>query len=432
MRDSDGLLRDRSVIISNGFQRYVMAAHAAEISARGRLDRLITGPYPTPRVCRFIDRIGLTGQRRLGRLLDRAEAIPDDRVVALWWPEVPSQIGLAIRHRPRMANFSWWLEALGQRWYGRQAVRTVRASRASVYHYRAGFGGASVEAARRAGMITLVQHTVAHPAVLEYLVQNGGRFPAPGERGPITPMMKNVLEDIGRADVVMTDCAFVHQTFVHQGWRAEDIQVIEPGVDDLFLTLVPDPLPTRSGPIRLLFAGNFERRKGADALMRALPLLQGDWSVDVIGRPSPDMLEAHATMLRDPRVRMVGLVRRAELAQRMADSDVLVFASLAEGSARVNWEAMAAGSYVINTPNSGSIVEDGVHGAIVPPDDPPALARAIQWTLDHPEETRRVGTANAVLMRTEYTQARYGERLEAFYDRLIEARAATTRGAARP
>ena len=47
----------------------------------------------------------------------------------------------------------------------------------------------------------------------------------------------------------------------------------------------------------------------------------------------------------------------------MSRAEVFVFPSLAEGSARVVAMAMAAGCYVITTPNSGSVVRDGAMGA---------------------------------------------------------------------
>ena len=46
-----------------------------------------------------------------------------------------------------------------------------------------------------------------------------------------------------------------------------------------------------------------------------------------------------------------------------------------EGSARVVFEALAAGCYVITTPNAGSIVKDEVHGALVEPGSADGLPR---------------------------------------------------------
>ena len=76
------------IVISNGFSKFHIATAAARAAAAGRLDRFITGAYPTPLVRRVANLIGGTGSRKLERLLARREAIPDNRVTALWQSEL--------------------------------------------------------------------------------------------------------------------------------------------------------------------------------------------------------------------------------------------------------------------------------------------------------------------------------------------------------
>ena len=104
----------------------------------------------------------------------------------------------------------------------------------------------------------------------------------------------------------------------------------------------------------------------------------------------------------------------------MLEIPVFVFPSYAEGSARAVFEALACGCYVITTPNSGSIVEDGVHGALVPP-DPEAIAAAIENADVDRERLARIGNSNAVVVAERYRQADYGEGLERLYRRLSGA-----------
>jgi glycosyltransferase involved in cell wall biosynthesis len=49
-----------------------------------------------------------------------------------------------------------------------------------------------------------------------------------------------------------------------------------------------------------------------------------------------------------------------------------------EGSATVTYEALAAGLPVICTPNTGSVVRNGVDGFVVPIRDPDAIVDAIE------------------------------------------------------
>jgi glycosyltransferase involved in cell wall biosynthesis len=59
-------------------------------------------------------------------------------------------------------------------------------------------------------------------------------------------------------------------------------------------------------------------------------------------------------------------------------ADVFVLPSLAEGSASVIFEALAAGVPVVTTHASGSVITDGVEGLIVPERDSGAIALALK------------------------------------------------------
>ncbi|HDJ27930.1 MAG TPA: glycosyltransferase [Proteobacteria bacterium] len=145
------------------------------------------------------------------------------------------------------------------------------------------------------------------------------------------------------------------------------------------------------------------------------------WRLAVAGGGSRELLAGHREFFADHRVVSKGLLSRAELARCMREADVFVFPSLAEGSARVVFEALAAGCYVITTPNSGSIVEDGVHGRLVPPGNAEALANAIRETLFMDRKAiAAVGMRNSELIRNEYRQVHYGDKLVELYRQVLE------------
>jgi glycosyltransferase involved in cell wall biosynthesis len=201
------------------------------------------------------------------------------------------------------------------------------------------------------------------------------------------------------------------------------VHVIYLGVDDNFLAGVgarsarPD-----TAPVRLLFAGRFERRKGADVLVEALQELDDvDWELVIAGPVMPDILAAHSRFLGGPRVKLLGTIRRPELAREMSSAPVFVFPSYAEGSARAVFEALACGCYVITTPQSGTIVEDGVHGALVAPDDVAGLSAAIAAAAEDRARVAETGQRNAALIAARYRQSDYGDALAALYAALAEA-----------
>lgn len=142
------------------------------------------------------------------------------------------------------------------------------------------------------------------------------------------------------------------------------------------------------------------------------------WTLEVAGTVAADV-PRRGELMKDPRISVSGWLPREELAKRMAAAEVFVFPSLAEGSARVVFEALAAGCYVVTTRNSGSIVEDGIHGRLVPPGDPHRLATAIRGAAADRRQLAEVGRRNAALVRARYRQRDYGESLAALYEKLL-------------
>lgn len=73
--------------------------------------------------------------------------------------------------------------------------------------------------------------------------------------------------------------------------------------------------------------------------------------------------------------------------------DILALPSRNEGMGRVLVEAMAAGLPVVASRVGGvpDLVADGENGFLVPPDDPPALAAAVDAILSDPALARRMG-----------------------------------------
>ncbi len=83
-----------------------------------------------------------------------------------------------------------------------------------------------------------------------------------------------------------------------------------------------------------------------------------------------------------------------------------VFPSTLEGSAKSVYEALACGLPVITTPDSGSIVRDGIEGYIVPPGDDDSLYTAMKDLYEN--EWKRVEFGeNARKRALEYTWDRY-------------------------
>ena len=91
------------------------------------------------------------------------------------------------------------------------------------------------------------------------------------------------------------------------------------------------------------------------------------------------------------------------MTKEFLSADVFVLPTLAEGSAGVIYEALAAGVPIVTTRSAGSVITNGVEGLIVPERDPLALAEAIQSVI----ENRNLREAMALASKK--TSARYTE-----------------------
>lgn len=169
-------------------------------------------------------------------------------------------------------------------------------------------------------------------------------------------------------------------------------RIYNPVFDDALLTAsqaqVDHPWLDSGGPL-LLAAGRLEPVKGFDNLIRAFAILRQSLDCRLIilgeGRMKAS-LQALATDLG-----VAGDLSLPGFAANpyayMARTDAFVVSSRIEGLSLVLIEALACGASVVSTDcPSGprEILADGAFGALVPVDDPAALAGALQDALSRP------------------------------------------------
>jgi glycosyltransferase involved in cell wall biosynthesis len=181
-------------------------------------------------------------------------------------------------------------------------------------------------------------------------------------------------------------------------------RIVPYAISDAWFSLTPGPVPGR-----VLFVGSAERRKGIHYLAMAADRLRGRrlrYEFRVAGGGAPEVRDKPVCRAMS----FLGRVPRAEIADEFATADVLVLPTLAEGSASVTYEALAAGVPVITTHAAGSVVRHDVDGLIVPQRDPDALATAIEDIVED-RERRDAMAAAARAHATNYSWSRYRERL---------------------
>ncbi len=176
---------------------------------------------------------------------------------------------------------------------------------------------------------------------------------------------------------------------------------VVPGPIDRSLFEAPPARPSGRG--RIVTAARLHPVKGPDVAIRAIAELatQGrDVRLDVYGGRHPGE-DDFASQVEDlvgtlglaDRVRLRGLVPDPHREWR--DADVYVQPSRFETLALAAAEAMAIGLPVVASAVGGipELIEDGVTGCLVPPDDPRALAAAIGGLLDDRDRSRAIAAA---------------------------------------
>ena len=112
------------------------------------------------------------------------------------------------------------------------------------------------------------------------------------------------------------------------------------------------------------------------------------------------------------KLNFLGRVPRSEMSEEFLKADVFVLPTLAEGCASVVHEAVMAGCPVITTRASGTLVENGLGGMIVPERDPEALAETIEAIVED-REYRSHFAATCKGLAEELSEERWGQRLVA-------------------
>jgi len=209
------------------------------------------------------------------------------------------------------------------------------------------------------------------------------------------PLIDRQQKEWAIADAIMTPSDFVAASLRAEGVPQEKIDVIPYPVD---LTAFPYQIRTRhNGPLRVLFLGNVNLRKGIPYLLEAaLNLGANRIQVRVVG--GIQVVKNKLTPY-DSVASFVGRLPRSAVYQELAWTDLLCLPSLGEGNALVTNEALASGVPVICTPNTGSRVRDGVDGTIVPIRDADAIASALDryaqdWDLLRQQSEQAVAGRN--------------------------------------
>jgi len=272
--------------------------------------------------------------------------------------------------------------------------------------------------ARQQGSRTLMEQTIAPILVQQRLLyEESARFPeweSPiGFDSANAQRSERERAEWKAADTILCGSPFVMQGIAECGGPAERCVVVPYGVDARFAVVNRQE---RNGPLRVLTVGAVGLRKGSPCVLEAAKRMKGRATFRMVG--SVGVLPAAEQELRRY-VDLTGPVPRSEILLHYAWADVFLLPSICEGSATVTYEALAAGLPVICTPNTGSVVRDGIEGFMVPIRNAEIVVERLERLATDRQLLREMSRAALDRAKNHCT-------LEAYSRRLIEAISLTT------
>ena len=408
-------------IVATGFGKLHLHETARALAGAGVEVNFLTGWVPKDNQTALVDLLGkFLGEKHLAaRMAARQIRIPGATVTPVAWVEVAGTlIKLIQRTRLIPLDLAYGMEFRLAAWGSRKYLKN-----ADVLLVRSGAGhSGAIQKARKNGMAIVTDHSIAHPAFMHAaLREEFARFGLPAGYDSSADLWKLVLRDCADADLLLVNSDFVKKTFVEQGYPADKMRVAYLGVREDFFDLKRDY--RIDGPVRILFTGNFDIRKGVRILLEAIRQCRRsglDIRLELMGnlgngapclQPGDEIFFSHTPF-----------APLKQVAAAFAGTDLFVFPTFAEGSSRSGMEAAAAGLPIVTTENCGLPLQHGKSAIYVPVNDAGCLAEAI-GLVSSDEGLRTSIGRNAMRTVTEnYTWMHYGRHVSAYLEEAVERR----------
>lgn len=233
--------------------------------------------------------------------------------------------------------------------------------------------------------------------------------------------------------IIAVSRAVAHDLVHRYGISADRVIVIQNGIDaSAFAPQRPRAsvlaeLGLRPEDRLIGIVGRMTPQKGHDLLLQALHLLAPRFPrlrCLIIGDgPLEPRLKRQAQELGlTPHCIFMGA--RSDVADLLSVLEIAVLPSRSEGLPFALLEAMALGKPVVATRVGGNAeaVEEGQTGLLTPPEDSDAIADALAFLLEHPDDAAQMGELGRQRVREQFSLKRMVTELERVYTIVLEGR----------
>ena len=378
---------------------------ARELEKEGHLHRLITN-YPTW----FVKRWGIPGEKVV--------SLP----LTFWAVKLIYKLG----GEALMMRCQWQVH----HWFAKRAARYLEGS--DLVHGWSQWSEPSLHWARERGIPTVLERSSAHILEQSRLLREEHRRLGMSWTATHPRIEAMELREYSLCSRIAVPSLFVERSFLDRGFPNAGLFRNALGVDlSRFHPPETPPLPPAQGGLKVLYAGSLSVRKGIPDLLEgfrqsALPEAQ----LTLIGGSTPELEPLIAAQPHN--VTAVGHRPQAELVEHYGRAHCFVMASIEEGMAMVQMQALACGLPLICTTNTGG--EDLLRmqgdsavagpmdilcfpaGFVIPVHNPQAIAWCLQQRKRPWDERRK---AELGLAQANLRWSAYGRRAVKLYEGLV-------------